>query len=277
MRKLIPQYLREQSKAAHDSSITNQPTTLRRSLEGPSNPPPLAESDDGLPLKEGTINRAQLSGDFTLRIPQLQETKDNHADRPLPLLTPKAAVETQRFDPRASFPLQTPTQRLSRRSSSFVLGGKTTHNLDQSSVSRQSDRHNKPPERLLLQDNRVSKAHPPLIPFEGSSPVLHVTANRSISQPLANPQREFCAQGGSLNNIILSETSKNHFPRPSAGFDGGDGNHAAVADPFATGETAPPLQPSRPIRRDGSTKSLKDVQRRRDGESPLFIQGRLRP
>ena len=271
LRKLLPQYLGEMSKAANDSSITNQPTTPRRLLGRPSNPPPLAQSDDGPSLKEGIVDHPQFSGDFTFKIPRFQENEDNHADKPLPLFTPEAAVETQRFDPRVSFPLQTPTRKLSRRSSSFMPHGETTNSLHQPTVSQQSSMHHEPPERLLFQGNQVSsQVYPLSTTFEGSSPTLHVAASRSRRHSSVNSQREFYAQGGSPNNI-LSEASNDNSLRPGAGF--GGNNRAGVTDPVVAGETVPPLQPSRPIRRN---KSLQDVQRRRDGESLLLIRGKLR-
>ena len=264
LRELIPQYLKEPFKAAGDSSIATQPTAPRRLPEGPSNLPLLAKSGDGLSLKGGTIDRTQFSGDFTFKIPRLQETRDNRADRSLPLFTPEAAVESRGFGPKVTFPLQTPTHKLSRGNSSFTFRGRTTHNLDQSSVSQQSGRHHGPLEPPLLEDDRASsKVYPLTMAFEGSSPTLHIAANRSLRQPPVNPQRKFYAQGRSPNDVILSETSNNRFPRQSAG--SGGSSLAGVADPFATEEAAPPLQPSRLIRRESSTKSLKNVQRRRDG------------
>lgn len=188
LRELIPQYLKEPFKAAGVSSIATQPTAPRRLLEGPSDLPLLAESGDG----GGTIDRTRFSGDFTFKIPRLQETKGNRADRSLPLFTPEVAVETQIFGPRVAFPLQTPTHKLSRENSSFTFRGRTTHDLDQSSVSQKSGRHHGPLEPPLPQDDQASsKVYPLTTAFEGSSPTLQIAANRSLRQPPVNPQRKF--------------------------------------------------------------------------------------
>lgn len=95
-----------------------------------------------------------------------------------------------------------------------------------------------------------------------------MVANRSLRQHPETPQSAFCANRGSLGDITLPETFNNRFPQPNMQL-GGD-HRAGNANPFVVREEVPHPQPSRPIGRVGSAKSIEDGRRRRDGAMPSY-------
>lgn len=81
----------------------------------------------------------------------------------------------------------------------------------------------------------------------------------------------WCDPGG---DNILPGTSNDRFLRPNAGLTGV--HRTGDVDPLTLGEGASPSQPSRHIRRTGSTKSLPDGRRRNNGVMPTSIRGKSR-
>ena len=114
--------------------------------------------------------------------------------------------------------------------------------------------------------------------LEESSPTLHATASRSLNRLVSRslgqlpvkPRGRFRIYCGFSSNDILSGALNDRLPQPSTG--SAADHRASGVDPFDLGEVAPLPEPSRRIRRTGSTKSLPDDRRRqRDGMLSTFV------
>ena len=276
--------------APRDPSIANQPKTSTRISRRPSGLSPVPERDDGLSSQKGRTNPPRLSGDFSFNVPHLQiqggerkgrDRRNKDTDDPLlPLALATSPAEAHGVVHRAAPLLRTPIYDPPQKTFFFTDHNNAARTPHQSTAFQRSGVHKGPSENLLSYGNRDSNtAHTPSMVLEGSSPTLHASrslsrVSRSLGYIPTNSQGMFCAWCDPGGDNILPGTSNDRFLRPNAGLAGV--HRTGDVDPLTLGEGASPSQPSRHIRRTGSTKSLPDGRRRNNGAMPTSIRGKSR-